>query len=69
MNPAKLAELLGYLALVPTAIPIAMDVINTVRSMINNGEEVTDDVITALVDEAVRNHAALPTPESIFKRS
>lgn len=68
MNPAKLAELLGYLALVPTAIPIAMDVINTVRSMINNGEEVTDNVISELVNEAVRNHAALPTPAEVANR-
>lgn len=68
MDPQKLAELLGYVALVPTAIPIVMNVIGTIRTLIDNGEDVTNEKIKELIDEALRNHAALPTPDEVQAR-
>lgn len=68
MDPKKLADLIGYVALVPTAIPIALNVIGTIRTLLASGEDVTVQKIEELVNEALRNHAALPTPEEIEKR-
>jgi hypothetical protein len=68
MDPQKLAALLNYLALVPTAIPIALNVIDSIRKLAETDTKITEQDIKDLVDKALRNHAELPSPDDVFRR-
>lgn len=63
MNPLVIAEVLGYLALVPEAIGIFQGAMNAIQEARNDGRTLSKEELVALADQVRADFEALPKPE------
>lgn len=63
MNPALIAELIRWMALVPGAINVVTEITAAVRELLARNTPPTDAELEALVQKIKTNHENLPLPE------
>lgn len=63
MNPALIAELIRWMALVPGAINVVTETVTAVRALLERDTPPTDAELEALVNKIKSNHENLPLPE------
>lgn len=63
MNPALIAELIRWMALVPGAINVVTEITAAVRELLARDTPPTDAELEALVQKIKTNHENLPLPE------
>ena len=63
MNPALIAELIRWMALVPGAITVVTEITTAVRELLARDTPPTDAELEALVQKIKTNHEHLPIPE------
>lgn len=63
MNPALIADLIRWMALVPGAINVVSEAVVAVKTLLERDTPPSDEELAALVDKIKTNHENLPIPE------